>query len=80
MIDVQKGELTIWVNEQDVTFNVFNALKYPNEGTEECSFVRTIDSLVQKQIRRNQEKFKEQLAEFDDEKILVEEKLEFIEK
>ena len=65
------------VNEKDVTFNVFNALKYPDEGSEDCSFVRTIDSLMQKQIRRNQENFKEELAELDDGKILVEEKLEF---
>ena len=67
------------VNDQEVTFSVFNALKYPDEGSEDCSFVRTIDSLVQKQIRRNQENFKEELAELNDGKILVEEKLELIE-
>ena len=50
LIDVQKGELTMRVNDQKVTFNVFNALKYPDEGSEDCSFVRTIDSLVQNQI------------------------------
>ena len=41
------------VNDQEVTFNVFNALKYLDEGSKDCSFVRTIDSLVQKHIRRN---------------------------
>ena len=34
------------VNDQEVTFNIFNALKYLDEGIEECSFVKTIDSLV----------------------------------
>ena len=47
LIDVQKGELTIRVKDQEVTFNVFNALKYPDEGIEECSFVKTIDLLMQ---------------------------------
>ena len=48
LIDVQKGELTMRVNDQKFTFNVFNALKHLDEGSEECSFVMTIDSLVQK--------------------------------
>ena len=30
MIDVHKGELTMSVNEQKVTFNVLNAMKYPD--------------------------------------------------
>ena len=79
LIDVQKGELTMRVNDQEVTFNVFNALKYPDEGSEECSFVKTIDSLVQKQIRKEQENFKEELAHLEDAKSVEEEKLELIE-
>ena len=79
LIDVQKGELTMRVNDQEVTFNIFDALKYPDEGSEECSFVKTIDSLVQKQICREQDNFKEELAQFEDGKLLEEEKLEFIE-
>ena len=51
LIDVQKGELTMRVNEQDITFNVFNALKFPDEGVENCSFVSTIDMLIQEQIQ-----------------------------
>ncbi|XP_038887906.1 uncharacterized protein LOC120077879 [Benincasa hispida] len=31
LIDVQKGELTIRVDDQKVKFNVFNALKYPGD-------------------------------------------------
>ena len=80
LIDVQKGELTMRVNDREVTFNVFNALKYPNEGIEECSFVKTIDSLVQKQIRKEQESFKEELAQLEDGKLFEEEKLELIDK
>ncbi|XP_012448638.1 uncharacterized protein LOC105771791 [Gossypium raimondii] len=34
LIDVQKGELTIRVNEQQITFNVFDALKYADENKE----------------------------------------------
>ena len=67
------------VNDQEVTFNVFNALKYPDEGREECSFVRKIDSLVQKQFRKDQEYFEKELAYFDNEKLIVKEELELVE-
>lgn len=33
---VQKGELTMKVNDEKVTFNVFNAMKFPNDGVEQC--------------------------------------------
>ncbi|KAI3701436.1 hypothetical protein L6452_26514 [Arctium lappa] len=36
LIDVQKGELTMRLQDQKVTFNVFNSLRYP-EDVEECS-------------------------------------------
>jgi hypothetical protein len=38
LIDVQKGELTMRVNDQQVTFNVFNSLKC-HEYPEDCSAV-----------------------------------------
>ncbi|XP_062103191.1 uncharacterized protein LOC133814215 [Humulus lupulus] len=31
LIDVQTGELNLRVNDQQVTFNVFNSMKFPNE-------------------------------------------------
>ncbi|XP_038896572.1 uncharacterized protein LOC120084828 [Benincasa hispida] len=31
LIDVQKGELTIRIDDQEVKFNVFNAMKYPGD-------------------------------------------------
>ncbi|XP_060960878.1 uncharacterized protein LOC133031405 [Cannabis sativa] len=45
LIDVQKGELTKLVNDQQVTFNVFNAMRFPDE-IEECSRISVIDSIV----------------------------------
>ena len=35
LIDVQKGELTMRVQDQQVTFNVFRAMKFPSDK-EEC--------------------------------------------
>ena len=31
MIDVQKGELRLRVQQEEVTFNVFNAIKHPHD-------------------------------------------------
>ncbi|PIN15125.1 DNA-directed DNA polymerase [Handroanthus impetiginosus] len=39
-IDVQKGELTMRVQGQQITFNVFKAMKFPNES-DECFSVNT---------------------------------------
>ncbi|KAJ9562044.1 hypothetical protein OSB04_007204 [Centaurea solstitialis] len=43
LIDVHKGELTMRVNDQQVTFNVFNSLKCSG-GIEDCSAVSVIDT------------------------------------
>lgn len=40
----------MWANDQQVPFNVFNALQYPDEGMGSCSFVNTFESLVQEQF------------------------------
>ncbi|XP_024992446.1 uncharacterized protein LOC112526391 [Cynara cardunculus var. scolymus] len=48
LIDVQKGELTMRVNDQDVTFNVFKSMKYPDEK-DECSNLSVIESLCHKE-------------------------------
>ncbi|KAJ9546604.1 hypothetical protein OSB04_019147 [Centaurea solstitialis] len=42
LIDVHKGELTMRVNDQQVTFNVFNSLKCSG-GIEDCSAVSVVD-------------------------------------
>ncbi|XP_038896560.1 uncharacterized protein LOC120084813 [Benincasa hispida] len=41
LIDVQKGELTIRVDDQQVKFNVLNALKYPSD-MENCQYVEEL--------------------------------------
>ncbi|XP_024972667.1 uncharacterized protein LOC112511316 [Cynara cardunculus var. scolymus] len=45
-IDVQKGELTMRVQDQQVTFNVSNSLRYPEES-EECSTLGLIETWCQ---------------------------------
>ncbi|PIN11693.1 DNA-directed DNA polymerase [Handroanthus impetiginosus] len=45
LIDVQKGELTMRVQDQQITFNVFKAMKFPNESDEYFS-VSLFDNLA----------------------------------
>ncbi|KAL8100532.1 hypothetical protein AgCh_032694 [Apium graveolens] len=45
LIDVQKGKLTMRVQDQDMTFNIFKAMKFPTED-EECLKVDLIDYAV----------------------------------
>ena len=45
LIDVQKGELTMRVHDQQVTFNVFKIM-YFVDNVEECSAINVLDSLV----------------------------------
>ncbi|XP_062080310.1 uncharacterized protein LOC133785064 [Humulus lupulus] len=49
LIDVQKGELTMRVQDEKVTFNVFKAMRFPN-GVEECSVVLVVDSLASREF------------------------------
>ncbi|KAJ9557548.1 hypothetical protein OSB04_012162 [Centaurea solstitialis] len=46
LIDVQKGELTMRVQDQEVTFSVLDSLRYPGER-EECLTLSTIESFCQ---------------------------------
>lgn len=55
LIDVHNGELTMRVQDEKVTFNVFQAMKFPNE-VEECSAM-SVGSLVS-------EKFEECCSNF----------------
>ena len=43
LIDVQKGELTMRVQDEQVTFNVFQSMKFPSDA-EECSAISLADS------------------------------------
>ncbi|XP_024992455.1 uncharacterized protein LOC112526402 [Cynara cardunculus var. scolymus] len=53
LIDVQKGELTMRLQDQKVTFNVFNCIKYP-DYLEECSRIDEIEEMcLEEGIQRN---------------------------
>ena len=49
LIDVQKGEFTMRVQDQNVTFNVFNAMKFPSDE-EECFKVEVLEATVNSEI------------------------------
>ena len=49
LIDVQKGELRLRVQQEEVTFNVFNALKYPAKS-DSCFRVDTVEAIVFTQV------------------------------
>ncbi|KAJ9552763.1 hypothetical protein OSB04_016808 [Centaurea solstitialis] len=51
LIDVQKGELTMRVHDQEVTFNVFNSLRYPDDR-EDCSILTVIENWCENESRR----------------------------
>ncbi|XP_052297113.1 uncharacterized protein LOC107176998 [Citrus sinensis] len=51
LINVQKGELTMKVNDQQVTFNVLEAMKSPDEA-EDCNFMSVVDLAVTERINR----------------------------
>ncbi|KAH9696077.1 hypothetical protein KPL71_023031 [Citrus sinensis] len=49
LIDVQKGELTMRVNDQQVTFNVLDAMKNLDE-VEDCNFISVVDFTVAERL------------------------------
>ncbi|KAL5552651.1 hypothetical protein UlMin_040052 [Ulmus minor] len=51
LIDVQNGELTMRVQDEHVTFNVFQSMKFPSD-MKECSVISVADSLVAEQLER----------------------------
>ncbi|XP_060965266.1 uncharacterized protein LOC133034234 [Cannabis sativa] len=68
LIDVQNGELTMRVNDQKVTFNVFNAMRFPDE-IEECSRISVTDSIVAERFHKEawkDEKFISSSDELED--------------
>ncbi|KAF7812193.1 uncharacterized protein G2W53_033169 [Senna tora] len=56
IIDVQKGELTMRVQDQEVKFNVFKAMKLPRE-TEECFHVNVVDNVVDCSVQDDELKY-----------------------
>ena len=45
LVDVQKGELTVRINDQQITFDVLNAFKFPGD-MEECWFLKVTDEFL----------------------------------
>ncbi|XP_075499983.1 uncharacterized protein LOC142538554 [Primulina tabacum] len=45
LIDVQKGELVLRLNDEKVTFNVFRSMKYP--GSSDCYRIDAIEDIVE---------------------------------
>ncbi|KAH9770207.1 hypothetical protein KPL71_012301 [Citrus sinensis] len=50
-VDKEKGELTIRVNDQQVTFNVLEAMRNPDE-IEDCNFLSVVDLVVADRLDR----------------------------
>ena len=49
MIDVQKDQMRVRVQEEEVTFNVFNAIKHPHD-TNSCFRVDMLEAIVSSQL------------------------------
>ncbi|KAA3490765.1 bromodomain-containing protein [Gossypium australe] len=54
LIDVQKGEFTVRVQDNQVTFNVLKAMKFP-DPTEEFSIMEELETLVSMEWESNLE-------------------------
>ena len=48
MIDVQKRELKLRVQDEEVRFNVFNALRHPAES-DACFMIEAVEAIVPSQ-------------------------------
>ncbi|XP_024981742.1 uncharacterized protein LOC112518324 [Cynara cardunculus var. scolymus] len=62
LIDVQKRGLSMRLQDQKVTFNVFNSLKYP-DYLEECSSIAEIEEMCHKEEVQESLKLKEESIE-----------------
>jgi len=45
LIDVQKGKLTLHVQDEEVSFNDFKAMKYPSNN-DECYYIDIVDKVT----------------------------------
>ncbi|KAH9781899.1 hypothetical protein KPL71_008667 [Citrus sinensis] len=65
LIDVQKGELTMIVNNQQVTFNVLEAMRNPDE-IEDCNFLSVVDLVVADRMDRCCSNVLDKVTTFED--------------
>ena len=74
LIDVQKGELKLRVQDDEVIFNVFKAMRHPTES-DACFLVETVEAIVSSQsgptnpleaslIQSDSENLSEEVAEY----------------
>ena len=49
IIDVQKGELKFRVQDDEVKFNVFEAVRHPTKSSDTCFIVETVEAIVSSQ-------------------------------
>ena len=55
LIDVQKGDLTLRVLDEEVSFNVFNTLKFPSmKDSSSCYMVDEIECMINECIRESE--------------------------
>ncbi|GKV46874.1 hypothetical protein SLEP1_g53835 [Rubroshorea leprosula] len=52
LIDVQKGKLMLRVENEQVTFNVFDAMKYPSD-IDSCFMMETIDETINEMLQED---------------------------
>ena len=71
LIDVQKGEHRLRVEDEDVTFNMFNAIKHPMES-ESCFRVDIVEAIVL--IQKNQIDLLETSLIYEDSPKIVDDK------
>ncbi|XP_024976229.1 uncharacterized protein LOC112514130 [Cynara cardunculus var. scolymus] len=71
LIDVQKGELTMRLQDQKVTFNVFNSLKYL-DYLKECSGIAEIEEMCHEEGIQETFKLKEESDEVIEEETVAE--------
>ena len=48
MIDVQRGELKLRVHDDEIKFNVFEAVRHPTES-DTCFMIETVEAIVSSQ-------------------------------
>ncbi|KAK8640333.1 hypothetical protein V6N13_008089 [Hibiscus sabdariffa] len=76
LIDVHKGELTMRMNDQHVTFNVFQALKCADE-TDECQVYDMLEFILRMDMAQLYHKIEDDASEVD---IIEDESLEEVSK
>ncbi|XP_022147186.1 uncharacterized protein LOC111016198 [Momordica charantia] len=69
LIDVHNGELTMRVNDQQVTFILFNSIKFPAD-IEECSLLRLADDLRSEEMQTEEllDQLEEEITKIFEEK------------